>query len=597
MIPMIADHLWQSTVFAALAAIGARLLRRERAQVRHWVWFAASLKFLIPFAALAAVGGLLTWHPPIAPSPQMVALVQRVSEPYSQVDLDTAVNAVKGSAWWRTDPVMTILLVAWTMGTAACLVLWFLKWTELARIASVAVRMESGREVESLRRLALARGIRNPIPVLACAGRLEPGVFGIFRPVLLWPVELSRRLDDSQVEAILAHELCHIERRDNLTALIHMVVQAAFWFYPLVWWIGARLIEERERACDQEVTSRGSAPHIYAQGILKTCEACVESPLVCAAGVTGSDLKKRIIEIMGGESARPLRGSLKMLLGAAAGLSMALPLAIGVITAPQLRAQIPAADANGPAFEVASIKPNMLGGPTMLQVQPGRMNLTNATLRIMIRNAYRIQEFQMSGGPDWLDTAHFDVTAKAAGNPTQDELGAMLRALLAERFKLVVHRESRDMPVYSLATTPSTSTRLHKSDLDCFGGPGTPPPAPGQMSERCGFRIGPGRLTGTGVSIAALAGSLSTRLNRVVIDHTGLSGGFDFDLQWTPEQLPGRAPGTPADQPIMVNGTAIDPNGPSVFTALQEQLGLKLEPARGPVETLVIDRVEKPTEN
>ena len=112
--------------------------------------------------------------------------------------------------------------------------------------------------------------------------------------MLLWPRSIGARLSDEQVEAILAHELAHVRRRDNLTAAIHMVVQSVFWFHPLVWWLGARLVDERERACDEDVIRLGSEPQVYAEGILKTCEFYVESPLACVSGVTGSDLKKRI---------------------------------------------------------------------------------------------------------------------------------------------------------------------------------------------------------------------------------------------------------------------------------------------------------------
>ena len=202
----------------------------------------------------------------------------------------------------------------------------------------------------------------------------------------------------------------------------------------------------------------------------------------------------------------------------------------------------------------------------------------------------------MSGGPDWLDSAHFDVMATAGGNTTTDEFGAMLRALLGERFKLAVHRETREVPIYSLMSTPSISAKLHRSDQDCFGGGGAPPAAAPDQQSQCGFRMGFGTMSGTGVSMAALAGSLAMRLSRPVLDHTGLTGGFDIDLKWTPE-LPAGASGAPADQPVRVNGVVIDPNGPSIFTAVQEQLGLKLESTKGPVEILVIDSAEKPTEN
>src|SRR5262249_1493033 len=136
------------------------------------------------------------------------------------------------------------------------------------------------------------------IPAMSSAARLEPGVFGIFRPFLLLPDRLSEHLTPAQFEAIVAHELCHARRRDNLSSAIHMVPEALFWFDPVVWWIRIRLLEERERACDEEVLRMGSDPQDYAEGIVAVCEFFLKSPLVCVSGVTGSDLKRRVEEIM-----------------------------------------------------------------------------------------------------------------------------------------------------------------------------------------------------------------------------------------------------------------------------------------------------------
>ncbi len=128
---------------------------------------------------------------------------------------------------------------------------------------------------------------------------------GLLRPILLLPAGIAERLTPPQLEAVLAHELCHVRRRDNLFASIHMIVEAIFWFHPLVWWIGARLVEERERACDEEVLSLGSEPHVYAEAILNVCKLYVESPLVCVSGVTGANLKRRIEAIMTNRIAAP----------------------------------------------------------------------------------------------------------------------------------------------------------------------------------------------------------------------------------------------------------------------------------------------------
>ena len=126
-----------------------------------------------------------------------------------------------------------------------------------------------------------------------------------------------------------------------------------------------------------------------------------------------------------------------------------------------------------------------------------------------------------------------------------------------------------------------------------------PPPGPPQPGERipCGIRIGPGNMAVGGMTLAQFANSLGMFVGRVVLDRTGLAGNYDANLRWTPDQMPQRAPGTPADQPIRVNGIDIDPNGPSIFTAVQEQLGLKLDAQRGPVEMLVVDRAEHPVED
>jgi len=278
---------------------------------------------------------------------------------------------------------------------------------------------------------------------------------------------------------------------------------------------------------------------------------------------------------------------------------------------------------SNPQFEVASIKPNKSGdGRVMMSVQPGgRFTATNVTLRMMIRNAYQLQEFQITGGPSWIADERFDIAAKAeagdtmgdpfraeqTGQPSRGQL--MIRALLAERFKLVVHNEEKEMPIYALVPARSDGKlgpQLKASEADCAAivaaararggrGPMGPPPDPGRGGPPppCGIRIGPGNMAVGGSPMSQVATSLSMFAGRIVVDKTGLSGSYDFTLTWTPDQMPGagqRPPGAPEPPPI-------DPNGASLFTAVQEQLGLKLDSQRGPVAMLVIDRAERPTEN
>jgi uncharacterized protein (TIGR03435 family) len=301
--------------------------------------------------------------------------------------------------------------------------------------------------------------------------------------------------------------------------------------------------------------------------------------------------------------------------------ALAIPLVVGALSASRLGAQAPQATPAAPAFEVASIKPNNSGdGRVMMQNQPGRFSATNTTLRMLIRNAYQLQDFQISGGPSWLTSDHFDIVAKIPDSfrdlPPATPLSGpgplqlMIRSLLAERFKLVVHTETKEQTIYGLVMARSDGRfgpQLKKSETDCAAmmaaargrGPAMPPPGPPQPGDKmpCGIRIGPGNMVVGGATLAQFANTLGMFVSRIVQDRTGLTGNYDINLMWTPDQMPPRAPGTPADQPIRVNGIDIDPNGPSIFTAVQEQLGLKLDSQRGPVEMLVIDRAEKPVEN
>jgi len=270
--------------------------------------------------------------------------------------------------------------------------------------------------------------------------------------------------------------------------------------------------------------------------------------------------------------------------------------------------------ARSPTFEVASVKVNKSGDPGInFRMQPGgRFTVTNAPLREMIRMAYQVQPFQIVGGPDWLTKDRFDVVAKGPENTPfgpaaqQSPVFGMIRSLLADRFKLKAHREARDMPTYALVLARSDGRlgpRLEKSTLDCAammraragrGGPAPGPPPPLQPGARpqCGMIMTPASMAGDGVSMAQIAQSLSIRASRVVTDKTGLEGVWAFDMSFAPEFTGALGPPPPGAQL-----PTADPNAPSLFTALQEQLGLKLDSQHGPVDVLVIDSVEHPTED
>jgi bla regulator protein blaR1 len=608
-----ANHLWQSTLFLAAVALLTFALRKNRAQVRYWLWLVASLKFLVPFAALAALGSQFPLRSFATTADSPVTLIfDVVSQPFSQPALAVS-SAASSSIAGAADALPAVLLAIWFAGLAALLLTWLLRWRRIVAVIRSATPVLWGREWELLRRLD-----GGSLTLVASETSFEPGVFGIRRPILLWPVSISARLSDEQIEAIFAHELAHVRRRDNLAAAMHMLVQALFWFHPLVWWVGTRLVDERERACDEEVIRQGSQPQVYAESILKTVEFYVESPLVCVSGVTGSDLKKRIEQIMRSDAGAALNAWRRLVLATLGLAAIAGPVMVGVLNAPKLDAQEPSVVASPLEFEVASIKPNKSGEMrVMMRNLPGGIyQAYNVTLGAMVRQAYRLQQYQLVGGPSWLDSDRFTIQAKSPAGSGSPELGpepnwtARMRSLLADRFSLKVHNETRELEIYALVVSRRDGrlgSQLWPASVDCAamtaargrgGVPPPPPPPPPRPGERplCGMSMGPGRLSGSGTNIAQLANSLSAFTGRMVVDRTGLAGGFEFDLEFTPDPalrrigLGGGLPGPPE-----VTDSPADPQGVSIFTAVQEQLGLRLEAQRGPVNIVVVDRAEQPT--
>jgi len=389
-----ANHLWQSTAFAAVAVLLALALRANRARARYWLWLAASVKFLVPFSALAAIGATLgRWLLPATPASRFPLVMEQIVQPFAPLQypsLPVAASAPTASL------LPALLLALWFCGFLAVLIYVWTRWRRVAAAVRSSTRMTEGREKEALWKVGQAIRLPTALRLVSSTAKLEPGVLGIFRPILWLPAGIGDRLDDAELESILAHELCHIRRRDNLFATLHMLVEAIFWFHPLVWWLGARLEEERERACDEEVVRMGGEPQIYAESILKVCEFYLASPVACAAGVTGGELKKRIEGIMSNPFTRKLSYGKKMLLASAAILAIAGPIAFGLLHPPPGRAQ--AQRAVPSAFEVVSVKgPLEQGGfNTRPTRSPGRFTWTTQ-LCYLLGYAYRLEWDRISG--------------------------------------------------------------------------------------------------------------------------------------------------------------------------------------------------------
>jgi bla regulator protein BlaR1 len=630
----LANHLWQTTIFAALVAGATLAFRRNRASVRHALWLAASIKFLIPFAALATLGAQLAPRV-IAPrvQPAIAAAIDTASQPFAGPRVELPAPLVGAAAPTPTSwPIAPIAGTIWVAGSLLILGVWGLQWRRMARLVRSGRRITSGREVDALRQLERQAGLAQPIAIVESPGQFEPGVFGIRTPVLLWPAAIGAHLSAEQLVTILAHEVAHVRRRDNLTAAIQMIISAAFWFHPLVWWIGARLADERERACDEDVLHAGGEPELYAETILAVCRLYLQAPPSCVSGVASSNLRTRIERIMTSAATRTLSWRHKLLLASVTIAALATPIAIGALTASPLKARVPRflqvdiqrrqagtpGDLTQTHFEISSIRVHKSDaeptGPTAIQPQPdGRFTARNVTLRALIQIAYRLQAGQIVGGPSWINTDRFDVVAKSSadagvvlmgeGTGTPNRMNEMLQTLLADRFKLVVRSETRDLPVYTLRVASADGKLgpdLRQSHGGCSQIPGTREaiakalatgqPGPGEAVP-CGILMGLGTLNIISTPLTQFANSLSNILDRTVVDRTELSGRYDLTLKWTPD------PSTPG---LLRNAGAvrtIDPNGPTIFTAVQEQLGLKLEPTQSPVDVLLIVSAEPPSGN
>lgn len=675
----IANHLWQSTMVMLAAWLLTLVLRRNHARTRYWVWMAASLKLLLPFSLLTAIG---RWLRPASvfptESPQFANAMVRMADPFltgmhTQATFTESIpaSASVSAPVHHGSPWPEVFIAVWLCGLFFLLLRWMCDW----------------RAIRATLRSATRISLPIDVPVFATSRTIEPGIVGILRPVLLLPEQIVDTLPAPQLRSILAHETCHVRRHDNLTAAMHMAVEAIFWFHPAVWWIERCLIEERERACDEAVLQLGNKAEVYAESILNVCRIYTESRIPCVSGIAGSDLKQRIRRIMEKPAALKLDLPRKLLLGSVAIATLSLPMAFGLMHLTEVHAQsaaasrsasiaatwqgilhadrdlrfvikittandatlraifynldgrpggIPAlsatlhgsllkfdlpfasyegtvnADGNSitgtwtqgqnpvplnfaratqetawtipqapqplpsmaadadPSFEVATIKPSSPDehGPRY-DFQGHRFSVIHASLIDLINFAFGLQKSQISNAPDWAVSQSFDISAvpDREGEPSIQQWQSMVKKLLANRFQFKFHDERKELHVY-LLTVVKSGPRLKRSDL--------PGPA--------GLGGSPGNLGATNATMDDLAGLLAHGfLDRPVVNQTGLTGKFDLKLTWTPDEE--QPPRQSADAP------------PGLFTAIQEQLGLKLVATKAPADVMLIDRVARPSAN
>jgi len=608
----LANHLWQSTLFAAVATLLTLALRKNRAQTRYWLWLAASLKFLIPFSLLVDVGSHWGRHaaPAITP-PVLSYVIEQASQPFSVPTPLAATTAAPASS--LLDWVPAVLSTVWAIGFATLICSWWRRWRGLRAALRTASPLD----------LQIGMG------VMVSPAFAEPGVFGVRRPVLLLPAGITDRLTPPQLKAIVVHELCHVRRRDNLATAIHMGVEALFWFHPLVWWLGARLMEERERACDEEVLLMGSEPEAYAEGILQVCELYLESPLACVSGVAGANLRKRIEGIMSKRIGIRLSFAKKFGLSLAGAATLAMPIVIGMTGTQATATPQDRPTSQKPlAFEAASVKPASVpdgitangntvtvrkgsgiaiprntGGPGT--ADPGRIHYPLISLKGLLSQAY--DSYFEIVCPGWLDTQFVQVDATLPPNTTKEQFREMLRNLIADRFKLKYHADTKEISGYALVIAKN-GPKIKESpnapvpqESEASGPPERPPIGADGFPTRS--RLDPGK-AGTQVFMGQggrrrlyaqqqtmhdFAAFLESQLRQdagpntprvSVINATGLTAKYDFTLTFSREATP--------DAEAFAD----------IFGAMQSQLGLKLEQKKTPVQVIVIDHMEKvPTEN
>jgi uncharacterized protein (TIGR03435 family) len=558
--------LWQGGLIAAVYAAVRR--------------FAASAngRYVLACAALAAMmtAPVVTWwmlgEPQTAPT---VAADRTARVPSAATPLPFAVElsvpTAQKTAW--IEWAVTI----WLLGASALSARLLGGWWMAARLRWKQTRPAPFEWVQAMERLCARAGVARAVGLRISAMVESPVAVGAWKPLILVPVGMLAGLPAAQVEALLVHELAHIRRHDYLVNLLQSLAEALLFYHPAVWWVSGHIRAEREHCCDDAAVALSGDAMEYANALAEL--AGMRQMRLVAVAANGGMLADRIARLLGERRSAPARqGS----------LLAAVLLAAATFT-------VFAQETPRPSFQVASVKLNTDNPPNRMQrpMPGGRWSARNANLQMMILTAYGIQKYQLIGGPSWMESDGYDIEAKADGNASNAQLLLMLQSLLADRFKLSVHRETKELPIYNLAGAKGAFNPPPAKEDGCEPmNPGTPLRA-GVMP--CGFpRIGmSGFVDAAKITTAQLVATLAMVVGRPVIDQTGFTGTFDLHLKFTPDQatqgLPGGAlSATPPDP---------DPSRPNIFEALQEQAGLKLTSSKGPVEVLVIDHVERPTAN
>ncbi|HZT74199.1 MAG TPA: M56 family metallopeptidase [Terriglobales bacterium] len=625
------NTLWYAAAVVALAWLLLPRWQRLNAATRYWIWtgvlgFMLALPFLPSALAHRAAAA--------APTPAAAQrLATAAAPPAAGVQPAKTFVTLEAAPRARFWPLW--LLLAWAVAAA-----WKLRG--IARALAEVRRLK--RAAAPVREAALPLHLARKVRLLASGEAASPMAVGYRSPAVIISPQMLSRLEERERQDVLLHELAHLARYDDWLALLVAGCGALLALHPLAGAVIGRIEREREMACDDFVVARTGRARGYARSLARLHDLrCAAGTRLLAAGLVGrrSALRARLESLARrgrGFSPRPSFAGL----GAGALLLALLLAAAGLI--PNWIAIAAGQEAAPRAFYAASIKPGDANAhQRMLQLLPGgRFNAINVSLKTLVLYAYDIKPAQLERLPSWASSRLYSIQAVPPPNGPNlpraegsDAIREMLRTLLADRFGLRVHRVTKQMDVDELVVAKGGPKLKPAPPGERLIPPsGAPQPAAGEKAMRkpagaehdasvggeemlrgsggkpALVRMMPGQFIGQDAPLESLVSILSRDLGRMVVDRTGLTGRYDFTLTWRPgpgERGMAAFAGRPTDQPVggapvpdaPGPGPAPEVNftGPSLFTALREQLGLELKPAKGPVGVIVVDHVAPPTPN
>jgi uncharacterized protein (TIGR03435 family) len=576
--------LWQGAAIATVYATARRVFASRGPNTRY----------LLACAALAVMiaAPAVTWLrlAPAAGVPDPVYRIQSSPAPASPRTGAVLADVGPEMVAARVVEVLPWIVMAWMAGATAFGIRLAFGCALARTMRSRQARLAPPEWQRALDRLRARVGVSRPVQLIVSGLVDAPAVVGWWKPVVLVPVGALVGLSAEAVEAVLAHELAHIRRHDYLLGVAQRAAEALLFYHPAVWWVSGQIRAERELCCDDIALACGADAFTYARALAQL-EAGRRPALGFAMSALGGSLARRIARLLG----RPHVQETSAAPGVLTLLALLVAVGYGMYAQSDAR----------PAFQAASIKRDV-GLPGLMMVRPepgGTLRAQNAPLILLIQNAYQVQAFQVIGGPSWINTDGYDVEAKPEGPADREHVWKMLQTLLADRFQLTLHRETRDVAGYALTAVNAAKLPAAKADGCVPAAPDALPPPPRQGSPGpCGrlwIQMSPNGLNVTGgrIQMPELVRILGVMTGKPVLDRTETGREFDVKLTFTPDEVTMGLPG--AGGPHDSGGMRLpsDPEKPNLLAALQEQLGLKLSAAKVPVEVLVIDRVERPTAN